>query len=312
MSNGKLKVFSGTANLKLSKEVSSYLKNPLGNIDVGRFPDGEIKVKINQNVRNSDVFIIQPSSTPANENLMELLIIIDALRRASVQRITAVIPYFGYSRQDRKAEPRVPISAKLVSNLITVAGADRILTLDLHAGQIQGFFDIPVDNLYVRPVLVDYFIKKKLQKVVVVSPDAGGVERARSFAKRIKSGLAIIDKRRLSPEEAEVMHIIGDVKNKNIIIVDDMIDTAGTLVKAAQALKNAGANDIYATAAHGIFARDAYTKIENSVVKEVIVTNSIYHENIGSKKIKVLSIGNLLAEAILRIHKGSSVSNLFE
>ncbi|MFH0947857.1 MAG: ribose-phosphate pyrophosphokinase [Elusimicrobiota bacterium] len=311
MSYGKLKIFSGSANRNLTKEVCGFLKVPAGALETGRFPDGEVSVKIMENIRGCDTFVVQPTSSPANENLMELLIIIDALRRASAGRITAVMPYYGYSRQDRKVEPRVPITAKLVANLITVAGANRILTLDLHAGQIQGFFDIPVDHLFVRPVLVDYFKKKKLSDVIVVSPDAGGVERARSFAKRLKVGLAIIDKRRLSPDEAAVIHIIGDIKNKNIIIVDDMIDTAGTLTKAVEALKKAGANDIYATAAHGIFAGSAYEKIEKSSVKEVVVTNSISDGKSKSKKIKVLSVGKLLADAILRIHDEKSVSELF-
>jgi len=311
MAYDKLKIFSGSANRYLSKEVCNFLKVHMGALEIGRFPDGEVNIKITENIRGCDTFVIQPTSSPANENLMELLIIIDALRRASAGRITAVVPYYGYSRQDRKAEPRVPITAKLVANLITVAGANRVLTLDLHAGQIQGFFDIPVDHLFVRPVLVDYFKRKKLQNLIVVSPDAGGVERARSFAKRMKVGLAIIDKRRISPDEAAVMNIIGNVKNKNIIIVDDMIDTAGTLVKAAEALKKAGAADIYATAAHGIFAGSACEKIEKSPVKEVVVTNSIYNKS-QLKKIKVLSVGKLLADAILRIHDEKSVSELFE
>ncbi|MDD5686611.1 MAG: ribose-phosphate pyrophosphokinase [Elusimicrobia bacterium] len=310
MARNKLKIFSGTANRGLSKEICNFLKIVPGAIEVGRFPDKEIEIKISENVRGCDTFVVQPTSSPANENLMELLVIIDALKRASAERITAVIPYYGYSRQDRKVEPRVPITAKLVANLITVAGTDRVLTLDLHAGQIQGFFDIPVDHLFVRPVLVDYFKKKKLQNLIVVSPDAGGVERARSFAKRMEVGLAIIDKRRISPDEAAVMHIIGDIKGKNIIIVDDMIDTAGTLVKAVEAIRKGGAKDIYATAAHGIFAGEAYEKIDKSQVKEVVVTNSICN-NIQSEKIKVLSAGKLLADAILRIHEGRSVSKLF-
>lgn len=312
MAYDKLKIFSGSANRYLSKEVCNFLKVPMGALEIGRFPDGEVSIKITENTRGCDTFVIQPTSSPANENLMELLIIIDALRRASAGRITAVVPYYGYSRQDRKAEPRVPITAKLVANLITVAGANRVLTLDLHAGQIQGFFDIPVDHLFVRPVLIDYFKRKKLSNLIVVSPDAGGVERARSFAKRMKLNLAIIDKRRISPDEAAVMNIIGNVKNKNIIIVDDMIDTAGTLVKAAEALKKSGAADIYAAAAHGIFAGSAYEKIEKSSVKEVVVTNSISDNKSQSKKIKVLSVGKLLADAILRIHDEKSVSELFE
>ncbi|MFH1540528.1 MAG: ribose-phosphate pyrophosphokinase [Elusimicrobiota bacterium] len=310
MAHNKLKVFSGSANQNLTKEICNFLKLPMSNLEISRFQDKETCIKILENVRGCDVFIVQPISSPANENLMELLIIIDALRRASAERITAIISYYGYSRQDRKVEPRVPITAKLVANLLTVAGVDRILTLDLHAGQIQGFFDIPVDHLFVRPIIVNYFKKKKLTNVTVVSPDAGGVERARSFAKRIKAELAIIDKRRISPDKAAVMHIVGDIKNKNIIIVDDMIDTAGTLVKVAQALKEAGAADIYAASAHGIFASDAYEKIEKSEIKEVVVSNSIYIKSM-SKKIKILSIGKLLADAVLRIHNDKSVSELF-
>jgi len=311
VSNKKLKIFSGTANRYLAEEVCSFLNVPMGAIQVGRFPDGEINVKILESVRGTDSFIIQPVSAPANENLMELLIIIDALRRAAAERITAVIPYYGYSRQDRKAEPRVPITAKLVANLLTTAGTNRILTLDLHAGQIQGFFDIPMDHLFVRPVLIDYFKKMKLQNFIIVSPDAGGVERARAFAKRIKAGLAIIDKRRISANEATVVNIIGDIKGKNVIIVDDMIDTAGTLLKAAAALKKGGALDIYATAAHGIFAGDAYTNIEKSQIKEVVVTNSIFNKH-KSRKITVLSIGKLLANGIKRIYESQSVAELFE
>jgi len=311
VSHKKLKIFSGNANKNLAEEICDFLDVPLGQIHTGRFPDGEINVKILESVRGVDAFVIQPVSAPANENLMELLIIIDALRRASAERITAVIPYYGYSRQDRKPEPSVPITAKLVANLLTVSGANRILTLDLHAGQIQGFFDIPLDHLYVRPVLIDYFKKKKLQNLMVVSPDAGGVERARAFAKRMRVGLAIIDKRRISPDEAAVMNIIGNIKGKNIIIVDDMIDTGGTLVKAAAALKKEGARDIYATAAHGIFACNAFEKIEKSQIKEVVVTNSIYNKQ-GSKKVKILSIGKLIANGIARVHEGKTMSELFE
>ena len=313
MLEGALKVFAGSSNPELTRRICENLDIPLGDATLTRFSDGELYVEIGENVRNADIFVVQSTSSPANDHIMELVIMIDALKRSSASSICAVIPYYGYGRQDRKVAPRTPITAKLVCDLIEAAGATRILAIDLHAGQIQGFFDIPFDHLFAMPVLLqDMWANHPAEETVLVSPDAGGVERARSFAKRIKAGLAIIDKRRLSPDEAAVMHIIGDVKDKNIIIVDDMIDTAGTLVKAAEALKNAGAKDIYSAAAHGIFAGDAYNKIEDSVVIEIVVTNSIYHDKLGTKKIKVLSIGRLLADAILRIHKGWSVSHLFE
>jgi ribose-phosphate pyrophosphokinase len=280
---------------------------------VGRFPDGEVECKVQENVRGADCFIIQPTSYPANDNIMELLLLVDALRRASAWRITAVIPYFGYGRQDRKAEPRVPISAKLVSTLLQAAGIDRVLTMDLHAGQIQGFFDIPVDHLYANPVLVSYFLKKGIpaENLVVVSPDAGGVERARAFAKRLDSGLAIIDKRRLSPREAAVEHVVGDVKGKIALIIDDLVDTGGTLVKAAQALKDAGATKILAAAAHGVLAGPAVERLNASVVEELVITNSIPLHDKDARKIRVLSVAPLLAEAIQRIHQERSIRELF-
>jgi len=308
-----LKIFSGNAHPDLAKEIADVLGTAVGEAHVGRFPDGEVEVKIRENVRGADCFIIQPTSYPANDNLMELLLMVDALRRASAWRITAVLPYFGYGRQDRKAEPRVPISAKLVSNIIRAAGVDRVLTMDLHAGQIQGFFDIPVDHLYANPVLVTYFQKKKVasDEWVVVSPDAGGVERARAFAKRLETGLAIIDKRRLSPKEAAVMHVIGDVKGKKALIIDDLVDTGGTLVKAAQALKDAGATQISAAAAHGVLAGPAIDRLNASPVDELVITNSIPLSHKDDRKIKVLSVAALLAEAIQRIHGEKSISEMF-
>lgn len=308
-----LKLFTGNAHPALAKEIAGVLKTPVGQASVGRFPDGEVEVKITENVRGADCFIIQPTSYPANDNLMELLLMVDALRRASAWRITAVMPYFGYGRQDRKAEPRVPISAKLVSNIIRAAGIDRVLTMDLHAGQIQGFFDIPVDHLYANPVLVGYFKKKKIpsEQLVVVSPDAGGVERARAFAKRLESGLAIIDKRRISPREANVMHVVGDVKGKVALIIDDLVDTGGTLVKAAQALSDSGATRVLAAAAHGVLAGPAIERLNASPVEELVITNSIPLNHKDARKIQVLSVAPLLAEAIQRIHVERSISEMF-
>jgi ribose-phosphate pyrophosphokinase len=308
-----LKLFSGNAHPALAKEIAKALKTSIGEASVGRFPDGEVEVKITENVRGADCFVIQPTSYPANDNLMELLLMVDALRRASAWRITAVMPYFGYGRQDRKAEPRVPISAKLVSNIIRAAGVDRVLTMDLHAGQIQGFFDIPVDHLYANPVLVGHFQKKKIpaNQLVVVSPDAGGVERARAFAKRLESGLAIIDKRRISPREANVMHVVGDVKDKVALIIDDLVDTGGTLAKAAQALVDAGATRVLAAAAHGVLAGPAIDRLNASPVEELVITNSIPLNHKDARKIRVLSVAPLLAEAIQRIHVERSISELF-
>lgn len=308
-----LKLFSGNAHPALAKEIAKVLKTSIGEASVGRFPDGEVEVKITENVRGADCFVIQPTSYPANDNLMELLLMVDALRRASAWRITAVMPYFGYGRQDRKAEPRVPISAKLVSNIIRAAGIDRVLTMDLHAGQIQGFFDIPVDHLYANPVLVGHFQKKKIpaNQLVVVSPDAGGVERARAFAKRLESGLAIIDKRRISPREANVMHVVGDVKDKVALIIDDLVDTGGTLAKAAQALVDAGATRVLAAAAHGVLAGPAIDRLNASPVEELVITNSIPLNHKDARKIRVLSVAPLLAEAIQRIHVERSISELF-
>ncbi|MDD3729988.1 MAG: ribose-phosphate pyrophosphokinase [Endomicrobiaceae bacterium] len=306
----KLKIIAGTANSKLAQEISQKLGIEISETKIGHFSDGEIQVKIIDNVRGADCYIIQPTCTPVNENIMQLLIVADALKRASAKRITAVIPYYGYARQDRKAEPRVPITSKLIANLITASGINRILTMDLHAGQIQGFFDIPVDHLYGTPVLLKYFQDKKLDNPMVVSPDAGGVERARAFAKHLNADLAIVDKRRPKPNEAAIMNIIGDVKDRNAIILDDMIDTAGTLTKVAEAIKNAGANHVYAAASHGVLSGEALKKIKDSCLEEVVITDSIPHYN-EEPKIKVLSIASLFAEAIMRISNDESISVLF-
>ncbi|MCL2388909.1 MAG: ribose-phosphate pyrophosphokinase [Elusimicrobia bacterium] len=307
----KIKIISGNANPELAKQISQKLGVELADAMVGRFSDGETRVKIVDNVRGADCYVIQPTSNPVNENLMELLIIGDALKRASAMRITAVVPYYGYARQDRKAEPRVPITAKLTANLLASAGFSRILTMDLHAGQIQGFFDIPVDHLYAKPVLLDYFSKKNLQDIVVVSPDAGGTERARDFAKHLNDAdLAIVDKRRPCPNEAAIMNIIGEVKGKNAIILDDMVDTAGTLTQVAEAIKNAGALKVFAAASHGVLSGQAKQKIKNSPLEELVITDSICQKE-TSEKIKVLSVSSLLAEAITRISKDVSISALF-
>jgi len=309
----KMVVFSGTANKKLSEKISKSLKIKLGELTVSRFSDGEIGVKVYENVRGKDVFIIQPTCPPVNENLTELLIVLDALRRASAYRITAVIPYFGYARQDRKDQPRVPITAKLVANILDSAGANRVLTLDLHAGQIQGFFDIPVDHLYGINTIVDYFKKTKANNLVIVSPDVGGIKLARAYAKRFKAGLAIVDKRRNTPESTEVMHILGEVKGKNVIIVDDIVATGSSLVEAAKALKIAGAKKIFAAITHGILSNNAVGKINKSCIDRLVITDSIpLDKNKKSKKIKVVSVGSLFAEAIKRIHFEKSISVLFD
>jgi len=308
-----LKVFSGNAHPALAREICSELGVPLGQVQVGRFPDGEVRLQILENVRGADVFVVQPTCRPVNENLMELLIILDAFRRASAERITAVMPYYGYARQDRKDRPRVPISSKLVADLLTSAGTDRVLTLELHAGQIQGFFNIPVDHLYATPVTVDYFKKLKLRNVVVVSPDPGGVERARAFAKKLRAPLAIIDKRREDERTVEMFNVIGDVGGKTALIVDDMVDTAGTLAKSAQALRDRGAEKVYACCTHGVFAEDALKKIISAPLEQVVTTNSIppSPEAVKCPHIKILSVGKLLADAIRSIHEETSVSKLF-
>jgi ribose-phosphate pyrophosphokinase len=310
----KLAIFSGNANPELAQSICKDLKVKLQDALVGRFSEGEIRVKINENVRGKDVFIIQPTCPPTNENLMELLIMMDALRRASAHRITAVIPYFGYARQDRKDQPRVPITAKLVANLLTVAGANRILTMDLHAGQIQGFFDIPVDHLFSVGVLVDYFSKMNIKDLVAVSPDVGSIKMARAYAKRVSAGLAIIDKRRVSPEKAEAIHIMGEVEGKNVIIVDDMIATGSSLIEAVEALKKAKAKAIYAAIAHGILSGPAIQRIEECKgLEKLLITDSVpLPEDKKHPKIEVLSVASLLAEAIKRIHNEESVSCLFD
>ena len=305
-------LFSGNANRALSQEIADHLGVPLGEAEVSRFADGEILVQIFENVRGADVFVIQPTCRPVNENLMELLVIIDALKRASAWRITAVMPYYGYGRQDRKVQPRVPITAKLVADLLTAAGVHRVLTMDLHAGQIQGFFTTPVDHLYAAPVLLQYFQERMLGEAVVVSPDAGGVERARAFAKRLDTSLAFIDKRRTGPNEARVMHIVGEVEGRDVIIVDDMIDTGGTLTQAVPALLEKGAKRIFASCTHPVLSGAAVERIEGSALEEVVVTNTIpLSEGRHSKKLSVLSVAPLLGEAISRIHKDESVSRLF-
>jgi len=307
-------IFTGNAHPQLAKDICSCLKVKLSDALVSRFSEGEIRVKINENVRGKDVFLIQPTCPPPNENLMELLIMLDALKRASAWRITAVIPYFGYARQDRKDQPRVPITAKLVANLLTVAGASRILTIDLHAGQIQGFFDIPLDHLYAVGVFLDYFKKLKLKNIVVVSPDVGGIKMARAYAKRFGADLAIIDKRRISPEKAEAVHILGEVKDKNAIIVDDLIATGGSLLEAVSALKKAGAKDIYAAITHGVLSGNAIQNIDSCKdLKQLVITDSIpLSDSKKHPKIKVVSVAQLLAEAIRRIHFEESISALFE
>ena len=309
-----MKILSGTSNPRLSKEISKKLKLKLINTNIKRFADGEIYIEINENIRGNSVFVIQSTSTPANDNIMELLLCIDALRRSSAKNITAVIPYFGYARQDRKVAPRTSISAKVVSNLITNAGASRIVTVDLHAGQIQGFFDIPVDNLFTTPMFARYIKKKfKTKNLVCVSPDVGGVQRTRGLATKIKADLAIIDKRRPEPGKSQVMNIIGDVKGKNCIIVDDIIDSGGTIINAVEALKKAGAIDVYVFITHAVLSGEAAEKIQKSKIKKLIITdtidNSLKVKN--NSKIEVISIAPLMAEAINRISNSTSVSDLF-
>ncbi len=310
-----MKVFFGKAHPRLGQEICEYLSIRPGEIEVDRFADGEIHLQIQENIRGKDVFIVQPTCAPANENLMELLVMIDAARRASAQRITAVLPYYGYARQDRKDKPRVPITARLVADLLTIAGAHRILTMDLHAGQIQGFFTIPVDHLYATPVFLEYIKKQSYAKnLMIVSPDAGGVERARFLAKCLNTDLAVADKRRESPNVAESIRIIGDVRNRNVLILDDIIDTAGTLMKAVGALKEAGAEKVVACGTHAVFSPPAIDRIENNTnLDEVIVTNTISpRSTIGDHtKIHTLTIAPLLAEAIKRIHMETSISSLF-
>jgi ribose-phosphate pyrophosphokinase len=309
-----MKILSGTSNPKLSKEISKLLKLKLVNTNIKRFSDGEIYIEINENIRGNSVFVIQSTSNPANDNLMELLLCIDALRRSSAKNITAVIPYYGYARQDRKVVPRTSISAKVVANLITNAGASRVVTVDLHAGQIQGFFDMPVDNLFTTPLFARY-IKKKLKnkKLICVSPDVGGVQRTRGLATKIKADLAIIDKRRPKPGKSQVMNIIGNVKGKTCIIVDDIIDSGGTIVNAVDALKKNGATEVYVFITHAVLSGDAASKIKKSKIKKLIITDTIDNSQKikNNNKIEVLSISSLMAEAIKRISNSTSVSDLF-
>ncbi|MBI3015184.1 MAG: ribose-phosphate pyrophosphokinase [Candidatus Tectomicrobia bacterium] len=309
-----IKVFSGRANPELARKIGDYLGKPLGKIDASDFSDGEIGVQIQENVRGRDVFIIQPTCTPVNRHLMELLIMIDAFKRASADTITAVIPYYGYARQDRKVEPRVPITAKLVADLLTAAGANRIVTMDLHAGQIQGFFNVPVDHLFGSPVFLRYFRKKHIKNLIVISPDAGGVERARAYAKRLKAKVGFIDKRRVGKNLAKVAHIVGDVEGRTALIVDDMVDTAGTLVEGTNALLENGAFEVFACCTHPVLSGPAIERLCKSPLKEIVVTNTI---PLGEKtkacpKLKVLSVAHLFGEAIRRIHDRSSVSSLFD
>src|SRR5262245_6794534 len=306
----ELKLFSGNANRPLAEEIAQYLRLTLGDAEISRFSDGEVFVQINENVRGTDVFVIQPTCPPVNDNLMELLIMIDALKRASAHRITAVLPYYGYARQDRKVQPRVPISAKLVADLLAAAGVDRVLALDLHANQIQGFFNIPVDHLFATPVMIDYLGKKDLNDPVLVSPDAGGVERARAIAKRLNAGLAIIDKRREGPNSAVAMYLIGEVEGHDAVVIDDMIDTAGTLIQAVGALEREGARRILACGVHPVLSGPAMERIRASGLEEVVVTNSIPVDR-RDPRITVLSVAPLLGEAIRRIHAEESVSTLF-
>lgn len=308
----RLKVFSGTANLPLTREICEYLGVPLGKSNLRRFSDGEVYFQILENVRGRDVFIVQPTSPPVSENLMELLVMIDAFKRASAKRITAVVPYYGYARQDRKDKPRVPITAKLVGDLLSAAGVSRLLTMDLHADQIQGFLNMPVDHLFAAPVILSYVKNLDFNKLVVVSPDPGGVERARFYARYLKTDLAIIDKRRVKENEAEVMNIVGDVQDSDVIIVDDMIDTGGTIVKATEALLKKGAKRLYAAATHPVLSGSATRQVGESKFEQLIVTNTIcLPEEKKIDKIKVLSVGSLLAEAIKSIHQETSVSKLF-
>ncbi len=310
---GELKIFSGRAHPALSQEISDYLTLPLGEVEAFNFADGEIFIQIKENVRGADVFVIQPICPPVNDSLLELLIMLDALKRSSATRVTAVIPYYGYARQDKKDKPRVPITAKLVADLISKAGADRVLTMDLHAPQIQGFFDIPVDHLFAAPVLLDAIRALEISRLTIVSPDAGGVERARAIAKRLHAGLAIVDKRRVSPNQAKVMHIIGKVDNQNVLLIDDIIDTAGTVHYTVKALKEAGAQRIFAGAIHAVLSEPAIDRITNSPLERVLITNTTpLEDKLGRcDKLEPHSVAGLLGEAIRRIHENSSVSSLF-
>lgn len=311
MVHNRMLVLGGSSHPELAKNVADYLGMPVVKTKLARFPDGEISVKIEEDMRGADVYVVQSTCTPVNDNLMELLIIVDCLVRASASRITAVIPYFGYARQDRKAEGRVPITAKLVANLITKSGAGRALTIDLHAAQIQGFFDIPVDELWAAPVLVEHFKERPIENLAVVSPDVGGIKLARAYSKRLGGELSIVDKRRISGEETTAYHLIGDVVGKNVLITDDMIATGGSIADAARIVKEKGANDVYICATHAVFTPGAVEKLEASPAKEIVVTDTIPRRD-TSPKIRSISVARLLGEAIKRIHEGRSVSSLFE
>ncbi len=312
-SYGELKIFSGRAHPALAQEICDYLKLPVGELTLYNFSDGETYGQIDENVRGADVFVVQPTSSPVNEHVMELLILLDAFRRSSASRITAVMPYFGYGRQDKKDKPRVPIAAKLMADLLTASGADRILTMDLHAAQIQGFFNIPVDHLFAAPVLLDAIRKLEIEDLVIVSPDVGGVARARAIGKRLDASLAIIDKRRTGKNETEVLNVVGEVEGRNVLILDDIIDTAGTLVQAAEALRRQGAKKIYAAGVHAVLSGPALERIETSPLENLLVTNTIPVDAAMARcpRIRSLSIAPLLGEAIQRIHDGTSVSSLF-
>jgi ribose-phosphate pyrophosphokinase len=310
---GDLKIFSGRAHPALAQEICAYLQMPLGELTLYNFSDGEDYCQIDENVRGADVFVVQPTCTPVNDSMMELLILLDAFRRSSASRITAVLPYFGYARQDKKDKPRVPIAAKLMADLLTAAGADRILTMDLHAAQIQGFFNIPVDHLFAAPVILDAIRKLVPEELVIVSPDVGGLTRARAIAKRLDAALAVIDKRRTGKNETEILRVVGEVEGKDVLILDDIIDTAGTLVQAEAALRRHGARRTYAAAVHGVFSGPALERIEGSGLESLLVTNTIPVEAAMARcsRIKALSVASLLGEAIKRIHDGTSVSSLF-
>ena len=305
------RIFAGNASRRLARAICDRLQVPLGDADVGRFEDGEVSVRFNENIRGSDVFIVQTTGAPA-DNLMELLVMLDAAKRASARRVTAVMPYFGYARQDRKDQPRAPITAKLVANLITVAGADRALCMDLHSAQIQGFFDIPLDHLYAAPVLIDYFSQTQIGDLVVMAPDVGGVKMARAYAKRLSADLAVVDKRRPRPDAVEIMNIIGDVEGKNAVLFDDVVTTGSTLCQAAEAVRAAGAKEIYAGVTHGVLSGSAQERIARSPIKELVVTDTVQHER-GAlpPKVTELSVAGLLGEAVERIHEERSLSSLF-
>ena len=315
MATTDILLFSGSSNLPLANAIADDLSTSLAKIDIKKFADSEVSIQIKENVRGKDVFVMQSTNKPANDHIMELVLIVDALRRASARRINVVMPYYGYARQDRKVSPRVPISAKVVAKIIESMMVNRVLTMDLHSDQIQGFFDIPVDHLFAAPIFLNYFREINLENIIIVSPDSGGAERTRFYAKKLDTDFAIIDKRREKANEAEVMNIIGNVKNKNCILIDDMIDTGGSLCKAAKALKESGANSIFAATSHGVLSADAIDKVKDSVLEELIISDTIYHDpqeiSKAGNKIKVLSVASLIAKAIDRIHKEQSVSSLF-